>query len=435
MKHLIPALITALLTFFTIAAHAEPSLLEKARALQASGKASEAYQMLQKQADQYAGNPEYDYLLGTTAIDAGMPLQAVFALERVLDAQPDNAPARAELARAYYLIGENQAARAEFEQAKKSQMPAEARVEIGSYLSSIDERILGGKQQTLGYVEAGLGADSNVNSATASSQITAPNGLLYDVNAPEKNSPVARLEGGGSFSYALETNLNVYGNGKLELYRPNDASEYATRNTDGTVGLHFLQGREQYRFALVAQNYAVDSTTARNLSGINGQWQHTIDARNMLGLFAQFASLKYPKASMLDADQLAMGLSWIHALAGNHQPVVYLTGYLGKEDEKDSAYKFAGRNYSGMRAGCSLKSSARLSWSGVLAYQSSDYHGADIFGITHQDKYINVQLSASYEMTKSWLLKPEITYTKNDSNAELSSYTRTQAMINMRKEF
>jgi tetratricopeptide (TPR) repeat protein len=316
-----------LLTLFSVAVLADPSLLEKARALQAGGKAPEAYQMLQAQSDKYAGNPDYDYLLGTIAIDAGVPLQAVFALERVLDIQPGNAAARAELARAYFLIGENQAARAEFEQAKKAEMPAEARVEIGSYLSSIDERILGGKQRTLGYLEAGLGFDSNVNSATASSQITAPNGLLYDVNAPEKNSPVARLEGGGSFSYALETNLNVYGNGKLELYRPSDASEYATRNTEGTVGLHFLRGREQYRFALVAQNYAVDSTTTRNLSGINGQWQHTIDARNMLSLFAQFASLKYPEASVLDADQLAMGLSWIHALAGKYQPVAYLTGF------------------------------------------------------------------------------------------------------------
>ena len=435
MKHIWPLLAATFLTLVCAIAYADTALLDKARALAASGKAAEAYQLLLAQADKNAGNPEYDYLLGTTAIDAGVPLQAVFALERVLDSQPDNAPARAELARAYFLIGENQAARSEFEKAKKSEIPDAARMEIDTYLSSIDERILGGKQSTLFYAEAGLGFDSNVNSATASSQITAPSGLIFSVAAPERDSAVARVEAGGSFSRALKTNLNIYGNGKLELYRPGDASEYAIRNTDGTVGLHFLQGREQYRLALAAQNYAVDSSTARNLAGINGQWQHTINARNMLSLFAQYASLKYPDASTLDVNQMATGLSWIHAMDGEYQPVVYFAGYIGKEDEKDSAFKSAGRDYVGLRAGGSLKSSARLSWRGVLSYQSSDYHGSDIFGITHQDNYINLELSASYELAKSWQLKPEVSYTKNDSNAEISSYTRSRALVNLRKEF
>ena len=335
MKHLLPALITALLTFFTIAAHAEPSLLEKARALQASGKASEAYQMLQKQADRYAGNPEYDYLLGTTAIDAGIPLQAVFALERVLDVQPDNAPARAELARAYYLIGENQAARAEFSKAKQSAMPAPARLEMDRYLSAVDERILGNKQRTVTYVEAGLGSDSNINAATSTSQITVPGGV-YTLTT-KTSSSVARLEAGGSFNHALKTNLELYGSGKIELYHPSTASKYATRNTEGSIGLHFLRGREQYRLALVAQNYAVDSTTARNLTGLNGQWQHTLDARNLLSVFAQLGALRYPQTSTLDANQIASGVSWIHVLDNKYQPVLYATAYLGKEDEKDSA--------------------------------------------------------------------------------------------------
>ena len=433
MKHPLPALIGALLTLFSVAVLAAPSLLEKARTLQASGKASEAYQMLQKQADKYAGNPDYDYLLGTTAIDAGVPLQAVFALERVLDAQPDNAPARAELARAYYLIGENQAARAEFTKAKRSAMPLPARLEIDRYLSAVDERILGNKQRTVAYIEAGLGSDSNINAATSTSQITVPGGVI--TLTTKTSSSVARLEGGGSFNHALKTNLEVYGNGKIELYQPSAASKYATRNTEGSIGLHFLRGRDQYRLALVAQNYAVDSTTARNLTGLNGQWQHTLDARNMLSVFAQLGALRYPRTDTLDADQLATGLSWIHVLDSQYQPVLYATAYLGKEDEKNALYKFAGRDYTGVRAGLSFKSSAQLSWRTVLVYQSSDYHGADIFGVKHNDSYTNLELAANYTFANNWILKPEVAYTKNDSNAEISSYTRATAMVNLRKEF
>lgn len=434
MKQTVSRLAAVALAIFTLAAHADQALLEQARELQASGKITEAYQLLQDQADKNAGDPDFDYLLGTTAIDAGVPLQAVFALERVLDVQPNNAPARAELARAYFLIGENQAARTEFAKAKQAEIPTAARVEIDTYLSAIDERILGGTQRTLFYAEAGLGFDSNVNSATASSQVTAP-GFLITINAPEKDSAVSRAELGGSFSRAIKTNLNVYGNGKFEFYQPTDASVYATRDTDGAVGLHFLQGREQYRIALIAQNYAVERSTARNLYGLNGQWQHTIDARNMLSVFAQYASLKYPDASTLDANQLATGLSWVHAMDGKYQPVIYLAGYLGKEDEKDSAYKFAGRDYVGLRAGGSFRTSARLSWSGVLAYQTSEYNGPDFFGITHEDNYINLELTANYQLAKGWVIHPEVNYTDNDSNMDLSSYTRARAMVNVRKEF
>ena len=77
-----------------------------------------------------------------------------------------------------------------------------------------------------------------------------------------------------------------------------------------------------------------------------------------------------------------------------------------------------------------------MSWRSVLVYQSSDYHGADkVFGIKHKDSYTNLELAADYTFAHNWILKPEVAYTKNDSNAEISSYTRATAMINLRKEF
>src|SRR3546814_1706558 len=60
------------------------------------------------------GDPEFDYQLGMAALDAGRYGEAVIALQRVLAVQPNNAPARAELARAYALDGDIDTARAEF---------------------------------------------------------------------------------------------------------------------------------------------------------------------------------------------------------------------------------------------------------------------------------------------------------------------------------
>lgn len=434
MKYSLRSYMAALCVLASASVFADEALLEKARELSAKGKVVEAYQLLLGEADNNAGDPEFDYLFATTAIDAGVPLQAVFPLERVLDTNPDNAAARAELARAFFLIGENEAARSEFKKARQSDMPARAGNQIDSYLSEIDARILGSKERSAAYLEFGGGADSNVNSATGSAQITVPTGT-FNVNLPEKYSVVGRVETGASFVRALKTNLNLYGSGKLEFYQPSDASEFATRDTDGTLGLHLLRGREQYRIALVAQNYAVERATFRNLFGFNLLWQHTYDANDQISLFGQFAALEYKKVSALDTNQYAIGVSWVHSFASEYQPILYLTSYIGVEDEKDTNNPSAGRDYYGVRIGASLRTSASLSWGAVMAYQSSEYHGPDIFMITRNDDYFDLRINVNHVFAKNWELRPEISYTKNDSNSVFSSYTRSRAMLNVRREF
>jgi len=86
---------------------------------------------------QRAGDPQFDYLLGIAALDAGDPQRAVFALERVLAQQPDNALARAEIARAFYAMGEREAARQEFEAVRKYAIPEEAKATVDRFLSAI----------------------------------------------------------------------------------------------------------------------------------------------------------------------------------------------------------------------------------------------------------------------------------------------------------
>ncbi len=417
--------------------HADDDVLTKAKALHQKGQTQQAYQLLQSNADKYAGTFEYDYLLGQTAIDAGQPLEAVFALERVLDQYPNFAPARAEIARAYFLIGENEAAKAEFKQAQKADMPADSIKSIASYLSTIDERILGGSSYSSFYISAGLGYDTNVNSATSTSQIAIPTGILT-LKSPEADSPVGLLQGGGRFSHAIKRHINVYGNANLRLYEAFDESDFSTQIVDGVMGLHFLQGVNQYRVSLVTQIFALDGSANRNLIGLNSQWQRSIDAANQFTLFGQYASLRFPDASRLDVNQLSIGGTWLHVFASSNQPIAYFTGYYGDEKEQTSiaGSEFVGREYFGLRAGLQLKSSARLVWSGVFSYQQSEYGGDNpLFGETREDDFISLTIAADYLFNGGWTLRPEISYSDNDSNLEINSYDRLRVLVIARKEF
>ncbi|MBL4712593.1 MAG: DUF560 domain-containing protein [Gammaproteobacteria bacterium] len=417
--------------------NAQEPILSEAQALRDTGKVQQAYRLLQVSADAYAGNLDFDYLLGKMAIDAGQPLDAIFALERVIDQHPDFAPVRAEIARAYFLIGENEAAKVEFKKAQKASMPAGSKKLIASYLSTIDERILGGVSASSFFISAGLGYDSNVNSATSTSQIAIPTGILT-LQSSETDSAVGLVQGGGRFSHAIKRHIKVFGNADLRLYEAFDESNFSTQIIDGVIGLHFLKGVNQYRVSLVTQVFALDGSANRNLLGINSQWQRSIDAANQFTLFGQYASLRFPDASRLDVNQLSIGGTWLHVLANSNQPIVYFTAYYGDEKEQTSiaGSEFIGREYFGLRAGMQLKSSARLVWSGVLSYQQSEYGGDNpLFGKTREDDFISLIVAADYLFNDGWTLRPEVSYSDNDSNLEINSYDRIRALLIARKVF
>ena len=423
--------------FFYASAFADDSLLARVEALQQAGEAQQAFQLLQSGKDEYAGDIEFDYMFGKLALDVGKPLQAVFALERVLDQRPDFAPARAELAKAYFLIGENEAARAEFKQAQKAEMPAESKKIIASYISTIDERILGAVSDSAFYIAAGLGYDSNVNSATSTSQIAVPTGTLT-LLSPETDSTVGWIQGGGRFNYAVKHNINVYGSADLRLYEAFEEKDFSTQVADGVLGLHFLQGLNQYRVSVVAQAFALDGRANRNLLGMSGQWQRTIDAANQFTLFGQYASLRFPDAARLDVNQLSVGATWLHLFANPSQPITYITAYYGSEDEQTTIVgsEFVGRDYFGFRAGMRFKTSARLLWSAVLTYQQSEYGGEHpIFGDTRADDFVNIIAGADYLLNRHWSVRPEVTYSSNSSSLEINDYDRLRAMVTVRRDF
>lgn len=435
--NVIQLILAVLLSVTSNFSYADEAVITEAQALHRAGKAAASYQLLMLHADEFAGTFEYDYLLGQVAIDAGQPLEAIFALERVIDQKPEFAPARAEIARAYFLIGENEAAKKAFTEAQKSQMPADAKKLIDTYLSTIDERILGAYSKSSFYLAAGAGYDSNVNSATSTSQIAVPTGTI-NILSPEADSSVGLLQGGGMFSKAITKNINVYGSGDLRFYETFDEPDFATQILDGVIGLHLLQGVNQYRIALVGQVFALDDKANRNLIGLNGQWQRTIDAANQLTLFGQYASLRFPDAARLDVNQLSIGTTWLHLYTGANQPVTYLTVYYGNEAEQTdiSGSEFVGRDYYGMRAGARIKTSARMMWSGVLTYQHSKYGGVNpLFGETREDDFADLTLGANYLYSDGWSLLPEITYSNNDSVLAINSYDRIRALITVRKEF
>jgi hypothetical protein len=112
-------------------------LIDRARRLLEQRQPRQAYEMLLPHEGARAGDPQFDYLLGIAATDAGVPERGVFAFERVLALRPDHHLARAEIARAFLLLGERDSARREFEIVRRQPVPAAVKEVIDHYLAAI----------------------------------------------------------------------------------------------------------------------------------------------------------------------------------------------------------------------------------------------------------------------------------------------------------
>lgn len=88
--------------------------LTDAEALIRKGDFQAAYQLLEPLEADRAGDVEYDYLFGVAAVESNNLTRGAFALERVLAINPNHQDARAEMAKAHYLLGEKDTAKAEF---------------------------------------------------------------------------------------------------------------------------------------------------------------------------------------------------------------------------------------------------------------------------------------------------------------------------------
>lgn len=429
----------ACLLLFAGMAQAADELLTQAKALMDQRRAQEAYTLLIPQQSKRAGDPNYDYLLGIAALDSGRPGEAVFALERVLAVKPDHLQARAEIARAYFLLKENDSAKQEFEAVKAQNPPAEVVANIQKYISAIDQQVDATRTKISGYVEAGYGSDSNVNSATNQSLIAVPlyPGVLFTLNESGRQTKdkFDQVAVGVNLTHPFSPSLGVFTgvNGKQRNNKKTD--EFDLRSIDGNLGLRYVTGKEQVSLTYQNQRLDLNDQKYRDSSGFNTQWQHVFDGRNMGTLYIQYAELTYPEQSVRDAKQMIFGGAFAHAFRSVNAPVGFVGLYAGSEDPEaerpDLAYDLFG-----LRLGGQYGLRNDLNFISAFSVQKSQYNGEDAFFLTdRKDTRSDLSLALEYALKKQLILRPEVTFTRNHSNIVINEFKRTELVATVRYNF
>jgi len=167
-----------------------------------------------------------------------------FALERVLALQPDNARARAEIGRAYLLLGESAGARRELEAVRRQNVPPDVARSIDRLLSAVDRAPVRGETAFSGYIEAAVGRDTNVNSATGNSSVAIP-GLGAFQLAPGSRSRdawLSALSGGANVRVPINPEWAFVAGASGSARFNGGASSFDTTALDGNGGVAWTRG-------------------------------------------------------------------------------------------------------------------------------------------------------------------------------------------------
>ncbi len=422
----------------TMPVYATDDVLSQARSHLDQGEAQQAFTLLVPLQPKLAGEVEFDYLLGIAALESERPDEALFALERVLLLQPGHTRARVAMARAYAKLGEATAAGREFDEAGKTgDLTPEEQEAYQLFLDGVKRGVLGARAKWDGFMEFTFGYDDNVNSVTTSNRIATPAGIVtLDDNRVGDDDEFGSIRGGANVSYPLRRDLSLVGRVKA-FHRFNESMDDKDIGAfGGHIGLKLKQGKNTYTGSVQGERFYHDYDHIRDRLGLLLQLQHQLDRSSRLSAFANVNRLDGKTTSDRDGYRYLMGGSYIHAFGGSYSPLGYASLFGGGFNHDDGSVDHLEYETVGIRVGGQLKimPKVKLYASGAYTYREYDDQHPSFLKKRQDDRY-RVRLGARYTPVRHWTVRPEVSYTDNDSNIALNDYDRTMWSISVRRDF
>lgn len=394
------------------------------------------YQALGKEIRTRAGDPAFDYELGIAAIDAARYGEAILALQRVLAVQPNNAAARAELARAYALAGDIDTARDQFATVVDDpSLPDPVRQRFTGFVRQFDEQIAGKGTDVSGFVDAAIGHDSNINTATELNSIVIP---LFSFLGPGQLGAGARAQSdeffdltagvSGVASISRQDRLFASALGNVRENFTNETFDQAALT--GTVGYaHSFASGDVLSLSGQVQQFWLGGDGFRTSYGTVAQYTKTLDKGRALTFSAQWNRLDFEGDPLRDADRYAAGIGFV-----GKRFAVNLTG--GKEETRRAAGDAQSFSFIGANIGAEIPVAKRLAVVAGAAFDIRRHDANDpLFLTSREDERIDLQAGLKLAVFDNLFLQPRATYSRNWSNIALFDFERWTAAVSARFEF
>ena len=407
------------------------------RELVEAGDFAAALRVAREHRAEYMGDPDFDFWYALAAMEAGDPNQGIFALERVLTVHPDSRRARLELARAHFRLGDYGRARSEFRRVLETDPPPKVERRIRAHLDAMDAREQRRGPQWVGWVETGLGNDSNVNSGPDEFLL----GPFRLEEAEADGDSYASLGAGARGRIPLEEGRAVYGRAELETLRHSDLSDFDNTVLDAAGGYQWGGPRYRVRTGLEAGSYRLDGDAYQDRYGVAASGRYRSPAGWGAGAFLRLRRLDYADSNTRDSDFSLLGVTGEQSLPLAWQPRLATSLLLGAERPTasgEAARARAHRDLRGLNLGLTLRPRADLTARLGLRALMSEYDEGEtlLIQLPARDETLrSADLLVHWEPAPGWRVTPSIRYSANDSNVDIYEYRRTRYEVALRYTF
>ncbi len=303
-----------ILSITSIAVANESTLLLKdAMSLIENNEPDKAVSLLENRVEDFAGESQFDYVLGKAAFDSGKENLAVFALERSVLVSPDKEDSRFMLAKAYEKLGDNNQALAHFSyivQNSKNKLYVNA---SQRYLESIYKK---NSFTHNTFITAGFGNDSNANSAPEIEQFVGINLTSFSKSTPSTISIVQLTD---YLHYPLTKRLTLFSTTTLFKYDYSDAEFINTLG--GAIDSGFNYNFNRYlsnRVSFTYRHIEVDEKLNNRSAAANYNLQYKSSKSSTIGGTVSGARIDFvPEYSIRDINQYNAGFFYTQGITIN----------------------------------------------------------------------------------------------------------------------
>lgn len=424
------------------------AVVEQAASHLRANDAPAAFALLDPLEQERAGDVDYDLALGAAANQTGHYTRAILALERVVEVDPSNARAKAELGNAYYAVRDLKGARKMLQAAKEQGVPPEVALNIDQFMRTLDRMDLikpDSRFSSRAYVGFGLGHDSNATSGPVDDKIPVfIFGQILNMTPSTIAAPSSfyDLSAGVSGRYLIDGQWSWVGSADYSSHSNTRDIAKPLNSQNIALATGPVLRKERHEFSLVGQlnqQWQSGSQSAQT-QGLIGSWVYRFDGFRQVSTYAQYARSSYDNNPNADSSRSAVGTTYSHAARNGLFSFVGV--YAGEDNPRNKApqFKHVGYQLWGVRTGLQYKVRPNLAAFASLNYEDRRFN--DLYPtpptpapVTRHDKQSSLELGLNWMATPKWRITPAVSWNHGGSNLPLFRNQRNSVAVHARYEY
>lgn len=206
---------------------------------------------------------------------------------------------------------------------------------------------------------------------------------------------------------------------------------------DARGSIRYLGGSLQVRPFSTTDSLAISNSSYRDATGLSADWRYPLDGGNQLSLGGTTSNrAQYPTlGGQNQATQTnTLSVGWLTAL-GDGSTLFSLTAAGGME-LAPSGREDGDKQFFGPRA--LLQRSFNDRWGAYVTFGATRarYVGTNsLYGFAREESLYDLSLGVTWAVSKGISVRPQLSYMRNISNAELYGYDKSDASIKVRLDY